>query len=351
MLENGTIEFTVSVGFDEYGKRKRKKFYGKTEAECRKKYKTFIKEGEKSQSKAQEHTLSDWIENEWLPVYKANKVQSSTYKDYLCLAVHIRKHKIGSMKLSQIKPINITAFFTDINEYSKSFRGQIRFLLNGAFECAIDNDLCFKNPVKRAEIAKKSTPEKECFNEDEARTIIDFAKSDKLFGLPIYIMLKTGIRGQEMRALTLNKIDFDKGKILIDTAVKQNGELGKPKNGKPRIVPVSSEVADFIRSRIDPATEYVIGEATYLTYDGFKDRYEAFFKRLNATLETPIAPKSPHCLRHTASTLWQDKGMPREIVAEILGHADVSTTAIYTHTQLSTLSKAITQYDFGNPLA
>lgn len=42
-LSNGTVEFTVSVGYDLYGNRIRKKFYGKTENECRKKYKEFIK--------------------------------------------------------------------------------------------------------------------------------------------------------------------------------------------------------------------------------------------------------------------------------------------------------------------
>jgi hypothetical protein len=44
---NGTIEFTVSIGYDIYGKRQRKKFYGKTETEARRKYKEFLKEGGK----------------------------------------------------------------------------------------------------------------------------------------------------------------------------------------------------------------------------------------------------------------------------------------------------------------
>jgi hypothetical protein len=50
-LPNNSFEFTVSVGTDVYGNRQRKFFYGKTETECRKKYKEFMKNGEKQQGK------------------------------------------------------------------------------------------------------------------------------------------------------------------------------------------------------------------------------------------------------------------------------------------------------------
>ena len=44
-LPNGSFKFAVSVGFDVYGKNQRKRFYGKSESECRKKYKEFLKGG------------------------------------------------------------------------------------------------------------------------------------------------------------------------------------------------------------------------------------------------------------------------------------------------------------------
>ena len=110
-LPNNSIEYTVSIGNDAYGTRQRKFFYGKTEAECRRKYKEFIKEGEKRVSVSKEHTLSSWL-NEWLTTYKSNKVEASTYADYVQIASHIQKHRIGIMKLSQIKPLHITDYFT-----------------------------------------------------------------------------------------------------------------------------------------------------------------------------------------------------------------------------------------------
>ena len=81
---------------------------------------------------------------------------------------------------------------------------------------------------RRAEIAKKSQPEKEAFTESDVRTIIDFSKTDELFGITMYIMFNTGIRGGEMRALTVDRIDFENGVITIDRAIKRTGELGNP---------------------------------------------------------------------------------------------------------------------------
>jgi len=221
-LPNGSVEFTVDVGNDAYGVRQRKRFYGKTEAECRKKYKEFIKDGEKQPAKSKEHTLATWLD-EWLATYKKGNVEDSTHADYVYLAGHVKGHKIGGMKLSQVKPIHVTEYFASKIELSQSFRKRSKFLLNAAFECGIDNDFCDRNPVRRAEIAKKTQGEKEPFTENDAKTIAGFAKTDELFGVAMYIMLNTGVRAGEMRAMQVSQIDFDNGFIVIDRAVKRTG--------------------------------------------------------------------------------------------------------------------------------
>ena len=323
-LSNGTIEFQVTVGIDIYGKRQRKAFYGKTEAECRRQYKQFLKEGE-PKSKSKEHTLSGWLD-EWLTTYKKHKVQEATYEDYNGLAAHVKQHKIGSMKLSQIKPIHITEFFGSKSDYSYSFLKRIKFLLNGAFTCAIDNDLCIKNPVKSAEAVEKVRPEKEAFTEEEVQSIINFAKTDEGFGLAIYLMFQTGMRSQEIRALTVDKIDFTGGVITIDKAIKRNGELGLPKNNKTRYIPINPEVAEFIKTKIT-TSKYILGDTHYITMHGFRSKYNWFFNRLNKKLkesgQEPINPKSPHSIRHTVATHWQINGMPIAMVCQLLGHRRV----------------------------
>ena len=347
-LPNGTFEFTISVGNDIYGKRQRKKFYGKTEAECRKKYNEFIKGGEKPVTK--EHTLSTWLDV-WLTTYKQDKVSEGTYDDYVGLAAHVKKHKMGGMKLSAVKPIHVTGFFGEKSKYSHSFHKRMRFLLNGAFETAIDNDFCAKNPVRRAEIPKKVPPQKEAFAETDMQTIIEFAKSDKLFGLAIYIMFNSGIRSQEMRALTIDKIDLAKGVITVDSAVKRNGKLGLPKNNRSRYIPLEPEVVEFIAANLDADTRYIIGGDDYVSKEGFRSRYKWFFDRLNKHLaetgKEQIEAKSPHSARHSTATYWQKNGMPIAMVAALLGHHSTDVTDKYTHLDdVGTLSQAVKQYGF-----
>jgi integrase len=260
------------------------------------------------------------------------------------------------MKLSQVKSLHITEFFTSIMEYSHNFRKKTRFLLNGAFETAIDNDYCTKNPVRRAEIARKAEPEKEPFTENEARTIIEFAKTDETFGLPVYIMLNTGIRSQELRALSVDKIDLENGIITIDCAVKRTGILGKPKNGKARQIPLEKDVAEFLRANINRDVKYIVGGSDYVTSSALRCYYKAFFKRMNEFLmsrgKNAIPIRSPHSCRHTFGTIRQKNGMPITMVAELLGHSSTVMTEKYTHLgDIATLSEAVRKYTFITPLA
>ena len=297
---------------------------------------------------ADEYTLSDWLDY-WLKTYKKQNVQSASYEDYCNLANHVKQHRIGSMELTHVKPMHIMEYFADKIDYSHSFRKRSKFLLNSAYERAVNNDICPKNPVRGAEITKKPQPEKEAFSEAEVKTILEFAKTDKWFGLPMYIMLNSGIRSQEMRALTATKIDFENGIIAIDTAVKRNGELGLPKNNKTRAIPMTPEVSEFIKSKTPDNTVFYVGGETYVSREGFRSRHLHFFNRLNKWLEMqgrePIKFKSPHATRHSCATIWQKRGMPIAMVAALLGHCSTDVTDKYTHVSDTTvLSEAVRKY-------
>jgi integrase len=251
--------------------------------------------------------------------------------------------------LSQVKPIHVTEYFASKLEYSHSFTKRSKFLLNAAFECAIDNDFCIKNPVRRAEIAKKTQPEREAFNENEINTIIDFAKTDERFGVAMYILFNTGIRSGEMRAMSAEQIDLENGIVTIDRAVKRTEELGKPKNGKTRYVPLDDEAIAFLASKIDKNAKYLVGGDCYVSRHSFRQRFNYFFDRLNKWLAAqgrePIGRKNPHASRHSCATAWQRRGMPIAIVAALLGHCSTEVTDKYTHLgDIETLAEAVRKY-------
>lgn len=331
---NGSIEYMVSYGNDIYGKRIRKSFSGKTEAECRRKAKEYEKELHSNKATLIECTLSEWLDT-WIDTYKSKTVQPSTYKEYKYIIEIIKGHQISQMKLNNIKPIHITDFFNSKTDYSKTIIKKLRFVLNGAFETGIDNDLCYKNPVRRASIPNKQQKEKTAYSPDEIQIIHNFALTDELFGLPMLILLHTGIRSGELRALRYSDIDLSARCIHIRRSIKKDDTIGPPKNGKPRCVPLDIDFAETLKSMItseDKSELYIIGdESDYTTASGLRSRYQAFFHRLNKSAKNQIEMKPPHCIRHTYSTDMQRAGVPIAIVSAILGHSSTDVTDRYTH--------------------
>jgi integrase len=255
------------------------------------------------------------------------------------------------MRLTKIKPLHVTQYFSDKSEMSNSFLKRSKFLLNASFEAAIDNDLCGRNPARNIKLAMKPQTEKEVFTDDETRAIIEFAKTDRLFGVPIYIMFNTGIRSGEMRGMTTEQLDFTKGFIKIDRAIKHTEEIGLPKNNKTRYVPLDDEVIEFLSANIDMSVKYLVGNKHYVSRAGFRSRYQHFFNRLNKHLadngKEPISYKSAHSTRHTFASIRQKNGMPVAILMEIMGHSSREMTDHYTHVgDIATLSEAVRKYRF-----
>jgi integrase len=353
-MPNGMREYTINIGSDIYGNRRRKSFYGKTDSECLKKYKLFQKEGEQKPAKSKAPTVSAWADR-WLEIYKKGDVEDSTYEDYRYMVGYIKKHSIAKMRLPDVQPVHVKGFFKSINDYSHSVQKKVRFILSAIFEAAIDNEYCNRNPVRNVKLGKSNqTEEKEAFTEDEVKTILEFAKTDRWFGLPITIMLNSGIRSGEMRALSPTQIDLKTGVITVDRAVKHTEVLGKPKNNKTRYVPLEPDVAEFLAERIDRSAKYLVGNTHYVTRAGFRSRYLHFFNRLNKHLASQgleaIDMKSPHATRHTYSTLRQKHGMPVAMVSALLGHSSTDVTDKYTHLKdVDTLSEAVRKYGFTKP--
>jgi integrase len=268
ILKNGTYELSVTINY------KVERFYGKTKKACREGYEFFVVNGFKipktksvkvakeieAKRKAEatgtpiavEHTLANWFRY-WLTTYKKPNVSEGIYIDYCYLAKHVEEHAIGGMKLTEIKSMHVTEYFADKIELSHSFFKRSKFLIKAAFEAAIDNDFGIKNPVKSAQIAKKPVPPKKpVFTEDEMETILEFAKTDEWFGLPIITMYNTATRAQEVRAMTVGQFDFlsEIGIISIDRTIKRNGELGLTKSNEARPAPLEPEVTEFIKKKI-----------------------------------------------------------------------------------------------------
>lgn len=158
----------------------------------------------------------------------------------------------------------------------------------------------------------------------------------------IEILYLTGMRRSELIFLKDN--DFD----LKDRSVKVTG-----KRNKERIIPLAESflqnVERYILLRNDIGFENK--EGWFFVTDRGNKLYDKFVYNIVTrylTLVTTVEKKSPHVLRHTFATHMLNHGADLNSIKEILGHANLSATQIYTHT---TFEKLKSVYKHAHPRA
>lgn len=133
---------------------------------------------------------------------------------------------------------------------------------------------------------------------------------------------------------------------LLDDRVSNNQIRVLGKRNKERIIPISKKLSILVdlyrekRNEIDPFPEY------FFLLNSAKKLYPKFvYRKINNYLgeATGLEKKSPHVLRHTFATHMLNNGASLEVLKEILGHANLAATQIYTHNSFSQLTNIYSQ--------
>lgn len=146
----------------------------------------------------------------------------------------------------------------------------------------------------------------------------------------------TGIRLSEL--INLKDSDFQKNEYLIKV-------IGKNKN--ERIVPYPRSMNPLIEEYTQKRDQELEKKEAFffLTAKG-KKAYEKLIYRVvqkNLALVTTLEKKSPHILRHSYATHLLNRGADLNAVKELLGHANLAATQIYTHTSMEKLQNVYKQ--------
>jgi integrase/recombinase XerC len=145
----------------------------------------------------------------------------------------------------------------------------------------------------------------------------------------LLLFYQTGIRLSELTGLKKSDIDFSNCQLKV---------LGK--RNKERIIPFTlnfkKEIEDYLLA-IPP--EYASGSYLFAQKNGKKLYPKQVYNIVNAALShvTTIHKKSPHVLRHTFATHMLNNGADLNAIKEILGHANLSATQVYTHNSIEKL--------------
>ena len=132
----------------------------------------------------------------------------------------------------------------------------------------------------------------------------------------------TGIRLSELQGLSHSDINHVQKTIRVDG-----------KGGKERIVPVTDSALDLLERYGQFPKKRVAEEALFLTSKGERISKRQIQRIVEKELSqvTDQGKKSPHVLRHSYATHLLENGADIRVVKELLGHASLTSTQIYTH--------------------
>jgi len=145
----------------------------------------------------------------------------------------------------------------------------------------------------------------------------------------IEILYSTGIRRSELISLKNSSIDHQRSLLKVTG-----------KGNKERIIPLSKKLLDHIQEYTESKQKTIKANSPYLivTDKGNKAYPEFILRKVKSGLSgLKNIKKSPHILRHTFATHMLNNGADLNVIKELLGHADLTATQVYTHNTIKQL--------------
>ena len=187
-----------------------------------------------------------------------------------------------------------------------------------------------EDPTLRLDRPKRAPRFPKSLSEADVEALLAAPDSADALGLRDRAMLEVlyaaGLRVSELVSLKLLETNLDAGVVRV---------LGK--GSKERLVPLGEEAVDWVRRYLAEARGELLGRAQseqlFVTRRGGGMTRQAFWNLVKRYGIAAIPGKalSPHVLRHAFATHLINHGADLRVVQMLLGHADISTTQIYTH--------------------
>lgn len=216
--------------------------------------------------------------------------------------------------------------------------------LRGFFNYLIREDVVEANPAAdiRAPKAAKRLPK--TLDVDQVASLLARRPTDALSRRDLAmleLLYSSGLRLSELAGLDVTDLD------LADRTVRVLG-----KGSKTRVLPVGKQAIAALRAWLSERQSLVKGAvpALFLGQNGRRLGARAIQKRIGrwAVTSDLNVPVNPHLLRHSFATHLLESSRDLRGVQELLGHADISTTQVYTHLDFQHLARI---YDESHPRA
>ncbi|MGM0517726.1 MAG: site-specific tyrosine recombinase XerD [Pseudomonadota bacterium] len=208
--------------------------------------------------------------------------------------------------------------------------GRMRSALRRFYAWATREGLLEGNPAAELPAPRLPRALPADMSEQEVDALLEAPDTATPLGLRDRAMLETlyatGLRVSELVDLTISEISLSHGVARVSG-----------KGGRERLVPVGEEATDWLDAYLREARGVILGErqshAVFVTERGRPLTRQAFWYRIKHHARAAGLRKlpSPHTLRHAFATHLLNHGADLRALQMLLGHADLSTTQIYTH--------------------
>jgi len=284
--------------------------------------------------------------------------KGATYATYRQRAYTHIIPALGTLKVVELTPARLQSWVDGLVRSGKVAPKTVeesKRVISAALNAAVRLDIIRSNPASAVRIPSQGATTHNTWTELEVAKVLAAVADDPMYHAVYRVILLTGMRPGELRALQWPDIDFDQHVISVRRTITRNGDnqdvVGTTtKTGRHRAVAIPESTVHALRqwkaaqARIQLAAEtwedahFVFTNRTggFLSLNTWRKHHEAIIR------QTGVGRITLHECRHTVATRLMGRNTHPLIVSRLLGHSKISTTLdMYSHPDESLLRSAI----------
>jgi integrase/recombinase XerD len=279
---------------------------------------------------AQDPLLDEFVDSLWLEDGLSRNTLESYRRDLQQFAQWL--HAASKCSLLDAQHADLLAYLAHRFQLKARASSTARLLssLKRFYQFLVREGKREVDPTLNIDAPKRARPLPKNLTEADVEKLLAAPNVDTALGLRDRAMLEilyaSGLRVSELISMKTAQLSHDMGVVRI---------LGK--GSKERLVPVGEEALSWIRRYVAQSRGVLLeartSDALFVTARAAPMTRQAFWQLIKRyALQAGIATTlSPHTLRHAFATHLLNHGADLRVVQMLLGHADISTTQIYTH--------------------
>ncbi|MFH1811179.1 MAG: site-specific tyrosine recombinase XerD [Pseudomonadota bacterium] len=254
-------------------------------------------------------------------------------------------HQQQILDLTQTRPSDVLGFMASIGRSGLSARSQARMLVSvrQLFRFLVRERVIVQSPAHEVELPRPTRSLPVFLDEEAVLRLIQApdrgTARGQRDGTLIEVAYGAGLRVSELCGLRLQDVDLKRGVLLV-----------RGKGDKERLVPLGEPARRAVQDYLERARPVLLkGRSSEFVFTGPSGRAltrQRFWQLIkHYALVAGVRPDlSPHKLRHTFATHLVEGGADLRAVQAMLGHSDLSTTAIYTHVNRERLRRLYAEH-------